>query len=207
MYITKHYQMADFAECIDFMQKYSFACIVSSHQNSLIASHLPFVAKIVGEDLMLYSHFAKANPQSQGIENQEVMVVFQEPHAYISPKNYEKIQNVPTWNYLAVHAYGEVKIVHETSQSFQILEEMIHSYESDYYAQWQQLPDDYKNKMVQGITAFEMRILRLEGKKKLSQNKTETEQLNIIKNLKTSKDTQAQTIAQYMTENQTKAIN
>lgn len=180
------------------MQKYSFATIVTMLNGVPEATHLPFLVEQRGEQLVLISHFAKANPQAAAVFNETSLVIFTEPHAYISPSNYEKEQNVPTWNYLSVHAYGRATLIDDKAQVAQLLEKMIGFYEAGYRKQWDNLSDDYKHKMMNGITAFEIVVTDLQGKKKLSQNRTEVERENIITSLGSSADKNEQEIAQYM---------
>ena len=111
MYVPKHFQLYDHQEAVSFMQKYGFATIVTVLNGIPEATHLPFLVEQRGDQLILISHFAKANPQVSAIFNETSLVIFTEPHAYISPLNYDKEQNVPTWNYLAVHAYGKATLI------------------------------------------------------------------------------------------------
>ncbi len=189
--------MAD-EEIIRFMQQYSFATIVSQHDGRPIATHLPFVVARQGDELLLSSHFARANKQWEALANGEVLVIFSEPHAYISPAHYDKIESVPTWNYLAVHAYGRAVLVHDEAQSLEILEKTIMFYEPAYRDQWAQLSPEFKQKMMKGIVAFEVHITELQGKKKLSQNKTTAERTRIAEALSASPDAAARAIAAYM---------
>jgi transcriptional regulator len=198
MYTPKHFQLSDHQEAISFMQKYSFATIVTILNGVPEATHLPFLIEPRGEELVLISHFAKANPQSAAVFNETSLVIFTEPHAYISPSNYEKEQNVPTWNYLSVHAYGKATLIEDKAEVAELLEKMIGFYEADYRKQWDKLPDDYKLKMMNGITAFEIVVTDLQAKKKLSQNRTEIERENIIASLRNSTDKNEQEIAAYM---------
>src|ERR1700733_5703276 len=111
MYIPSFNKFEDRQQVIAFMQRYSFATIVSVKDNIPVATHLPFLVKVEDDKVILRAHFAKANPQAKDSIGQQVLVIFAEPHAYISPKNYEKAENVPTWNYLAVHAYGQCTLL------------------------------------------------------------------------------------------------
>ncbi len=198
MYIPKLNEMTNRQEALDFIQRFSFGTIVSSRDGKPLATHLPFLIEERGENLLIKSHFAKTNDQWQDLEKGEVLIIFSEPHAYISPRHYEKQLNVPTWNYLAVHAYGNGKIVSETSEVMDILEQTIHQFEEAYRSQWDSLPDEYKLGMIKGIVAFEVEVTDLQAKKKLSQNKTEAEQHRIIEHLSASSDTNEQLIAEYM---------
>ncbi|OOQ62314.1 transcriptional regulator [Mucilaginibacter pedocola] len=198
MYTPKYFQLTDNDEVISFMQKYSFATIVTNINGVPEATHLPFIVEQRGDKLMLVSHFAKANPQASAIFNQTSLVIFTEPHAYISPAHYEKALNVPTWNYLAVHAYGKATLIDDKAEVAKLLEKMIGFYEAAYLKQWAQLPDDYKFKMMNGIVAFEIEVTDLQGKKKLSQNRSELERENIIKSFTNSADQNERDIAGYM---------
>lgn len=190
--------MIDKQEAISFMQKYSFATIVTVANGIPSATHLPFIIEQRGDTVVLISHFAKANHQSADVFGCTPLVIFTEPHAYISPAHYEKELNVPTWNYLAVHAYGNATLIDNKAQVAQILEKTISFYEADYLIQWNSLPDDYKSKMMNGIVAFEIVVDDLQGKSKLSQNRTEQERNNIMSALAKSADKNEQEIADYM---------
>jgi len=198
MYIPAFNQITDPQEAIRFMQRYSFATIVTVKDGVPTATHLPFVVKDVDGKVIVVSHFAKANPQSSDIVGNRALVIFTEPHAYVSPKNYEKEQNVPTWNYLAVHAYGNCAILDSEEEKVALLAETIKYYDADYLKQYDSLPDDYKQKMMKGIVAFQITVDDLQAKKKLSQNRSEKERENIIESLGKSEDQNEQDIAAYM---------
>lgn len=201
MYIPEINAVADQAEVVAFMKQFSFATIITSKNNFPTATHLPFVVTVKEDQIILTSHFAKANAHWQDIENNKVLVIFNEPHAYISTKNYDTELNVPTWNYISIHAYGQGKLITETQEVMEILDRSIENYEFEYKQRWSNFPDDYKLKMSKGIMAFEIRITDLQAKKKLSQNRTETEQKNIIGTLSTSTNTNEKLIAEYMKNN------
>jgi transcriptional regulator len=198
MYIPKHFQLSDHQEAISFMQKYSFATIVTAVDGVPEATHLPFLVEQRGEQLVLISHFAKANLQSGAVLKETSLVIFTEPHVYISPKNYEKEHNVPTWNYIAIHAYGRAILIDDPMEVARLLEKMIGFYEAGYREQWDKLPEDYKLKMMNGIVAFEIVVDDLQSKKKLSQNRTEVERKNIIESFIHSSDKNERDIAAYM---------
>lgn len=199
MYIPKINSTTDKNEIVTFMKHFSFATIITAKDSSPIATHLPFLVTTKDDDVILTSHFAKANTHWEDIENSEVLVIFSEPHAYISTKNYDKELNVPTWNYISIHAYGQGKLITETEKTFEVLEATIDNYETSYRQQWDNFPKDYKLKMSKGIVAFEIIVTDLQAKKKLSQNRTDTEKKKIIETLSQSKDTNEQLIAEYMT--------
>ncbi len=200
MYTPKHFQLSDQQEAIGFMQRYSFATIVTADNDIPVATHLPFLVEVREDKVILLSHFAKANPQASAIINKTVLVIFTEPHAYVSPANYEKETNVPTWNYLAIHAYGKAALLPEGGETAGLLAKMINSYEVGYLQQWNNLPEDYKQRMMKGIVAFEIVVDDLQGKQKLSQNRTALERENIINTLGKSSDTNEREIANYMSK-------
>ena len=108
---------------------------------------------------------------------------------------------MPTWNYIAVHAYGQATLVTEQNKVLNILENTIEYYDNSYRQQWDNLPGDYKSGMIKGIVAFEIVVTDIQGKKKLSQNKTISEQQKIINTLSGSKDSNERIIADYMKMN------
>ncbi|MGN6416564.1 MAG: FMN-binding negative transcriptional regulator [Pseudobacter sp.] len=113
MYIPTLFRWDEAADKISFMQQYSFATIITGKGNIPVATHLPFVVEQREDQLYLSSHFAKANEHTTLIEANPSLVIFSEPHAYISPKHYDKKQSVPTWDYISAHAYGHARIIHD----------------------------------------------------------------------------------------------
>ncbi|CAM3748141.1 FMN-binding negative transcriptional regulator [Sphingobacterium prati] len=179
MYVPKHFQFEDYKEQVAFMKQYSFATIVSIKDDRPIATQLPFEINEQANKLFLTSHFAIANEQTNYIEANTSLVIFSEPHAYISPIHYDKAESVPTWDYIAVHAYGTAKIITEEEAKLNALEQMIRTYDNDYLTQWQGLSDRFKKGMMRGIVAFELEVTTIQGQKKISQNKTASERERI----------------------------
>lgn len=202
MYTPSHFNFSDHGEIVAFMRRFNFATIVSQVEALPFATHLPFVVEESGEgNIRLLAHFAKANPQWKSLVGQTALVIFSEPHAYISPSLYEKEQNVPTWNYVAVHAYGQATLITDEGATFDLLEKQIHAFEQAYLEQWRRLSQDYKNAMVKGIVAFEIPVEKLEAKRKLSQNKSENDRKNVMNHLLDSDSDTVRQIGGYM-ENQ-----
>ncbi|MBO9659807.1 MAG: FMN-binding negative transcriptional regulator, partial [Chitinophagaceae bacterium] len=112
--------------------------------------------------------------------------------------NYDKRESVPTWNYITVHAYGTARIIHNEAAKRTMLEQMIASYESSYQQQFENLPEKFITGMMKGIVAFEIEVTRLDGQKKLSQNKTTEERNRIIQSLERSNDATERELATYM---------
>lgn len=202
MYIPPYYRINDRKKIVSFMRAYNFGLLISAPDNIPEATHLPFIIEDNGKEIKLISHLAAVNPQAKNIESEkEALVVFSEPHAYISPSHYESKINVPTWNYAAVHAYGKPVILNSDKEKIETLEKMISFYEKDYMAQWKSLPEKYVSGMLKEIVAFEIPVIRMDAKHKLSQNKTKKEQQNIIEEMQKSDDSLKRTIAEMMKEN------
>jgi transcriptional regulator len=198
MYIPKFNAFPDKNEIINFMRKYSFGTIITSVNNLPVATHLPFLVDEQDDQIIISSHFAKANPQALDVAGNNNLIIFTEPHAYISPKNYPKEEEVPTWNYIAVHAYGKARILESEEEKLELLKRTINNYEPEYYKQWDQLPQQFKSKMIKGIIGFEIIVTDMQAKSKLSQNRSEVEKENIINSLSQSKFETEREIAEYM---------
>jgi len=201
MYIPAINSTSNREEIIAFMKRFSFAAIVTAKDTAPIATHLPFVVTEREGNVILTAHFAKANQHWEDIEKYTSLVIFSEPHAYISPSNYTTEMNVPTWNYIAVHAYGKGRVIHDAVEVMNVMESTINNYDALYEQQWNRLLGDYKVKMLKGIVAFEIVVADLQAKKKLSQNRTETEQQKIIYTLSKSNTTNEHLIADFMKGN------
>lgn len=188
MYIPKDFEQKEKEKSIAFMQAYNFAIIISVKNNLPIATHLPFIIEEKNDTIILTSHLSKANEQWKTFNDNEVLVIFSEPHAYISPTLYEKQQNVPTWNYVAVHAYGNINIFESDEEKLNVLYKQMQFQEANYIEQFNSLDKNYINGLLKGIVAFEMVVTKLESKAKLSQNKTKQERTNIKQHLLDSDD-------------------
>ncbi len=200
MYIPKHFEEKDRSKLIAFMREYNFAAIVNTAKKKYWATHIPFlVSETSGGGILLRAHMAKSNPQWANFKSdEEVLIIFQEPHAYISPSLYESKVSVPTWNYIAVHAYGLPKILSSIEERIKLLEETFKVFEPKFKERWVTLPDDYRNELLDGIVAFEIIVTNIEGKFKLSQNRTEGDRERIIENLGEKKDKVKADIAEFM---------
>ncbi len=185
MYIPKSFAESDIETLYQFMRDNNFAALVTEHQGQLTATHLPFL--IDSERGVLKAHLARANDQWKGFDRQEALVIFQGPHAYISPTWYEAHPSVPTWNYTAVHVYGVPQIVEDDAAVRRLLRQLVENHERGRQPEWpMDLPEDYLQKMMQAIVAFEVPIGRIEGKFKLSQNRSDADQESVIAHLSAS---------------------
>jgi len=143
---------------------------------------------------------ARANPQWQHFSSStEALVVFHGPHSYISPSWYQTGPAVPTWNYAAVHAYGIPVVFSEHERVVSLLGEMVSTYESSFERPWPgDLPDDYRDKLMKGIVAFEIPVTRLEGKFKLGQNRSVADLQRVFEALSRSDDADSRAVARLM---------
>jgi len=172
MYIPTINRVEEQAELLQFMQAHNFATLVSNVADTLYATHVPLTITDQGEEMVIQGHLAKANPQWQELTTQqEILVIFQGPHAYISPTHYAKWESVPTWNYMAVHAYGAARLVTDDAGKLASLAGLIASTEPTHQQQWEAQSEKFRSGLLNGIVAFEITISRLEGKYKLSQNR------------------------------------
>jgi transcriptional regulator len=175
MYIPKHFAVTEQAPLWELMRQFNFALLISAPDGVPFASSIPFTP--LQTENKLTAHLARANPQWQHLESAtEVLVVFQAEHALVSSRWYDSAPNVPTWNYATVHAYGKACLLSEAQTRTQ-LEALMqqHGHAPDMAA----LPEKYLEGMQKGIVGFEITDLRLEGKFKLSQNKTELDRQNV----------------------------
>jgi len=191
MYIPQHFSEKDLSVLQTLMHEYSFATLVSTREDGTpLATHLPFLYEPEPAPYgVLKAHLARSNPQWRTFESErEVLVLFQGPHAYISPSWYEVEQSVPTWNYAAVHAYGRPHLISEQSALLLSLKTLIATHEAQFAHPWQpaHLSAEYIEGLMQGVVGFEMDITRLEGKYKMSQNRSEAERTHISAQLRAS---------------------
>ncbi|MEO4052858.1 FMN-binding negative transcriptional regulator [Solibacillus sp. CAU 1738] len=198
MYRPAAFDMKEHTDMYKVIHENGFATLFSTHNGMPTATHLPLLLSD-GNDYLV-GHFAKANPQWRDMEGQTVLTVFHGPHCYISPSWYEMDQAVPTWNYIAVHVYGEVEFIED--------DELIASYEK-LISKYEKANSTYKlanvdpkmitnmNKAVQG---FKIKITNVEGKAKLSQNHPQNRRELVIDALEKNPGQNEQQIANLMKE-------
>ena len=193
MYIPAHFREDDLATIQALMREYSFATLVSTTEDGVpIATPMPFLLESEPAPYgTLKAHMALGNPQWRTFrQDREVLVLFQGPHAYITPSWYEEPLSVPTWNYATVHAYGIPRIMEDPAALYVFLKALIHTHEAQFAVPWpfERLPGDYVEKMMKGIVGFSIEITRLEGKWKMSQNRTPQERARIAEELRKTQD-------------------
>lgn len=200
MYIPSFFVEDDEEKLIEFMREYNFATLVTAEKDFPTATHLPFLIEKRDGKIYLQAHLAKANLHWQQFEKKDALVIFTEPHAYISPLLYEGKQNVPTWNYIAVHVYGSVKVF-EQAENLALLEKQIKVFDKTYFeTNWQEISVEYKTNLAKGVVVFELEAVDLQGKKKLNQNKKGKDAQNVIEAFEKSDSENERLIAKYMKE-------
>lgn len=200
MYIPPAFREEDLDTLHGLMRRHSFATLVTLDGSRPFATHLPLLLDPQrGPFGTLRGHVARANPQGRHLEgDEEVLAIFQGPHAYMSPSWYETALSVPTWNYVAVHAYGTPRLL-DAEETLVLLRDLVQEYESGFEQPWPfDLPDEFTRKLLQAITGFEIEVTRLEGKQKLSQNRSEADRLGAESGLRTLGDPNSLAIADLM---------
>jgi transcriptional regulator len=201
MYLPSHSLVTDPEKLFGVMERYSFATLVTIDGAAPFASQLPILTRREPAPFgTLLGHMARANPQWRHFAGgQDVLVTFQGPHTYISPSLYVSAPAVPTWNYVAVHAYGAPRLIEDAERTAALLSEMVAHYEAGSAAPWKdELPREYKDKLLQAIVAFEIPVRRLEGKFKLGQNRPAADSARMFAALSQSSDADRRQLAEFM---------
>lgn len=205
MYLPQHFQVADRAWCHALIRAESFGMLAGVDEAGRpFATHLPF---LLDEDRgplgTLLGHVARANPQWRYFRpDRPVLAIFSGPHAYVSPAWYEVHPSVPTWNYVAVHAFGVPSLIEEPVRVRALLARLVRVHEAGRPDPWsfESLPEGYLAGMLKGIVAFEIPIDRLEGKAKLGQNRTAADRARVRAALEAAGDPLAAAVAALMAD-------
>lgn len=196
MYIPKKFVEEDRDVLYDVIRRYDFALLICETEDGPMATHLPF--RLEGGRLV--AHMARANPHWKSFDGEKkVLVVFQGPHCYVSPRWYESAPAVPTWNYVAVHVYGTPEIIDDLDAVKQGHAALVDHYEQGAWRLKDQ-GEDYVTGMARAIVSFRILIERIEGKFKLNQNKSAEDREKVISELKKSDDPLARDVAALMAE-------
>lgn len=199
MYIPKYFRVTNFEDVREFIQMNSFGTLITTEKGKPIATHLPLQLIKNDDNYYITGHMAYGNPQWRTFETAEdVLIIFQGPHAYISSSWYEQ-ENVPTWNYQAVHVYGAAIILNEEELK-QDLTMLLQKYEKhrDNPVLWDTLSPHLLEKQLKGIMGFKIKVQEIQAADKLSQNRNEKDYQNIVSKLYEEKDLNSQQIAQTM---------
>ena len=189
MFTPKPFIEDDFERLRAVVESNGFGLLLSNGPQSPSASHLPFLIDLDAEtgEGRLHCHMARANPHWQTIETDpSVLAIFTGAHGYISPRWYATPVAVPTWNYVAVHIHGRARTEHEPSALREHLENVIAAHEAGRPQPWSmaEAPADFIDKMLNGIVGIEIAIERIEGKRKMSQNRSTADQAGVIAGLR-----------------------
>ena len=200
MFIPAYYRNTNLKEIEKFISENSFACLVNTHEGKPWATHIPIELELDIDGVSILSgHISRANPQWKSFSNGEtVMAIFQGPHSYVSSSWYNHI-NVPTWNYIAVHIYGRMRILNDEEQ-YKKLQAMVVRYESkvEKPIDLDKMPAEMMDKYMKGIVGFEMSMDKIEGKWKMSQNRDDEDKQSIISELEKLKEVNALLVAAEM---------
>jgi transcriptional regulator len=195
MYSPPYNRVEDRRELLDFMRANNFPLLITATDGVPQASHLPVTVADGEGGLVIHSHMAKPNPQWQAFFDDEVLVAFSGPHAYVSPRWYEATERVPTWNYAAVHAYGKVRVIAERAAKHASQRRLVAELDPEWLPKFDALSADYVERMLEGIVVFEIAVTRLETRWKLSQNRGRREQELIAAELEKSADPMLKALA------------
>ena len=189
MYLPAHFDQADVSVLHSFIRENPFASLIQvASDGEIQVNHLPFLLHQQGEKMVLQTHVARSNPLWQGAEGTNATVVFQGPHAYISPRAYQEKtisgKVVPTWNYVVVHARGGIRVQHASTWLLDFLDRLSQHHEAQFGdAAWSvhDAPAEYLDSLSRAIVGIEIPISHLQGKWKLSQNRSESDRSAIVR--------------------------
>ncbi len=205
MYIPKHFSQDDLPALRELIHHYGFATLISHNDDDFMVSHVPIMLnETMGEHGTLIGHLARANPHWNILATgKSTLAIFHGPHTYISPSWYEHPDRmVPTWNYTVAHVYGTPRVVEDKTKLKPILRALVHQYESGFAIPWtMDLPEDYLDANLNAIVGFEIAIKRIEGKFKISQNRTGVDQQRVIDALQKQLDPMSREMAKLMQQN------
>ncbi len=202
MYLPKHFCVDEMASLAKYMRSASFATLVTSVDGSPYASHLPlYFDPDKGPYGTLYGHVARANEHWKFFDvNRPSLAIFTGINAYITPNWLQSTNAVPTWNYVAVHAYGRPLLIEEPDAVLALLHNLTQSYETEATGNWtiDRMDQRVLRGLLKGIVAFEIPIERIEGKRKMSQNKPLEVQKSAISGLRKMQDKGSTEVAEEM---------
>lgn len=197
MYLPNRYREEDRNEIIAFLKGNGFPALVSQHNGKLVATHLPVeVAENADGTLTILGHMSRANPQWKSFGEQEVLLIFQGAHTYVSPRWYNHV-NVPTWNYLTVHVYGTIRML-EGEELYALLSELVKKHEVNTGYSLEGLPADFVEKEIKGVAGFMLQVTRMDAAYKLSQNRDDESYASIVHELEARGDEASSEIARQM---------
>ncbi|WOH52991.1 FMN-binding negative transcriptional regulator [Bradyrhizobium sp. sBnM-33] len=193
MYIPPAFRIDDMADIHRTMREARSATLVTATEEGLIGTLLPILLdESEGRNGTLYAHVARANPQWKLVPFSEAMAIFAAPEAYVTPSWYATKQEthrvVPTWNYVAVHAYGPVEFFDDADRLFDVITRLTDLHEESRRDRWAvaDAPAEFIKAQLKGIVGLRMPITRLDGKRKMSQNRNPADRAGVIDGLSKS---------------------
>ena len=197
MYIPKYYREEDRQEILAFLKQNNFPALVTFDGERPIATHTPVeVVEDESGKVTIYAHISRANPQWKTFDQQEMLLIFQGAHTYISPRWYGHV-NVPTWNYMIVHVYGNVRFL-QGDELYALLSRLIGAHEVSTGYSLESLPQDFVQKEMKGVVGFAIDVTRIDAGYKLSQNRNDEDHENIIRELNKREDEDSLRVAKAM---------
>ncbi len=199
MFIPNHFKNENLEEVRAFIKENSFGILITSSSNKILGTHIPLeLEDDQNGNEVIYGHVSKANSQWKSFENnEEVMLIFNGPHAYVSSSWYDH-ENVPTWNYIAIHVYGKMQILEENELLY-ALNKLVDKYESG-MENPVRVPDlsDETMKQMKGIIGFKVTISEIQAAYKLSQNRNREDYNEIVGKLNDSDHSIAKEVSEIM---------
>ncbi len=204
MYLPKHFNETDQTRIATLIHDFGFATLISTTAEGTQVTHAPI--QLDSARNVLVGHVARANPHAESLQNgAQMLVIFHGPHSYVSPTWYidenEKVPNVPTWNYAAVHVSGTVTRIDDDAAKWKIVTELAAQYEGDSANSWDPRGLAAHVSKLSAIVGFEIAITSIEAKLKLSQNRSVQDQENVIAKLMASDASEVRATGRMMQEN------
>jgi transcriptional regulator len=200
MYLPEHFKEESPERINALIQENAFGMLVTAPQGQPFVSYLPFLFEpSSGAQGKLLGHMARANLHWEHLVScDEVLVIFQGPHAYVSPSWYTA-PGVPTWNYAVVHLRGKPRIMGSEAELETLLERQTHVYEQQQPKPWKpDLAGERRTKLLGMIVGFEIEITDIQAKFKLSQNRSAEDRLRVIEELASSNNPMEASVAKLM---------
>jgi transcriptional regulator len=205
MYIPDSFGAPEQTAVFSMMERYDFATIITSTpRGDLFVTHLPLLLKRSEHRAVLLGHVAHENDHWHYFDGStDSLAIFRGPHGYVSPTWYLSEPAVPTWNYAVVHVYGYPRATRDRQTTFTILEALVRKYEDPRLRPWriEELPQEFLEKMLTRIVAFQMPIERIESKFKLSQNRSRADREGVVRGLSVEGSEAALDLRALMLEN------
>lgn len=206
MYVPEHFRWDDDEAITAFVERYDFATLMTPTPDELWVTHVPLLLRASpgeGEPSRLVGHVARANPHWHAFDGERASTaIFHGPHGYVSPSWYATAPAVPTWNYVVVHVHGRVTARHDDAFKAAVVRELAARYESPRASPWlaDALPEDFHRRMMAGIVGLELVIDRIEGKRKLGQNRSLADRVGALAGLERESPAAAADLAALMRE-------